>query len=117
MNEMKQAWETFLDDADESALYDAITQYSVAIPEQCDYPYAHRISDLCLAGQFYRLIRVADASESIYILPCETPDLINPGVPYWLKGDKLRHWVALEATAESGDEPWDGEPTDWERFR
>ncbi len=117
MSKIKDGWEKFLDDGDKEALYDVVKGSCQVLPVGIDYPYAHRICDIELARKAFRVVRLADENESLYIYPCETPSFGNDGVPYWLKGETLREWVRLETEDELSDDYEPESPTDWERFR
>ena len=75
-----------------------------------EYPDVHRIIDIQLATEAFRVCRKISAGEALTVLPIEKP-LKDPGVPLWLTGAKLCQWAADEDR-----EPSD-EPTDWSKYR
>ncbi|MNY49106.1 hypothetical protein D3C86_1845000 [compost metagenome] len=81
------------------------------IPRLSDeYPDAHRLLDLRLGGENFRVCRQISRKEMIVLVPTE--ELFDtPGVPLWLAGEKLALWAMNEAQ-DSSDEP-----TDWSRYR
>lgn len=118
---LKTAWEKYLEDGDSATLLLAINAYGRALPDDCEYPYAHRIRDIAIGTDFYRVVRIADEFETIYIIPCSTPSVDEEGVPYWLQGAQLQRWVKL--ASEEVDDDDDPEyfqldtKTDWNLFR
>lgn len=115
--ELKKAWELYLSDSNEASLLNAIERYSEPLPKEFDFPYAHRIRDIKIGNHTYRVARIANDDEPIYIYECETPSFKTEGVPYWLKGEKLQRWVRLEIEQEL-DEDYDPESDiNWEMFR
>lgn len=117
MIELKEAWESYLENLDEEPLLEAIQRYSIPLPSEFDFPYAHRIRDIRAGGKIYRVVRLADESETVYIYECDTPSLETDGVPYWLKGEKLQRWVRLETEVELDDGYEPEAETNWEMFR
>lgn len=117
MTEIKLAWESYLRNGDDVALISAITQFAKPLPSEYDYPYAHRICDIKLGQQAFRVVRIADESETIFICRCDVPDFVSEGVPYWVTGEKLRRWLRLETGVDTqvGFEP--GTQTKWELFK
>ncbi len=117
MNELKAAWEKYLENSDEQALFDAIQRHAQPLPAEHEYPFAHRIRDVKLNGAYYRVIRIANDAESVFIQSCETPSLEAEGVPYWLSGNQLQRWIRLETEAELDDDYEPESDTNWELFR
>ena len=111
MNELKQAWENYLQSSDKKALLKAIKEFSIPVPSEYDYPFVHRICDIQIGRNSFRVTRLADSDETIYINKCDTPSLEVKGVPYWLKGNKLQEWVKLESDKPSKEE------TNWNNYR
>lgn len=116
MAKLKQAWESFLENGDKEALLKAIESFSDPLPDDFDYPYVHRICDIKICDRTYRVVRLADELESVYINECDTGSEVG-GVPYWLKGEKLRRWIRLETGDEFDDDYKPESETDWEMFR
>lgn len=104
MSELKEAWEQYLRDDDEAALKDAINRFGMPPPVNAEFPFAHRIKDINLNGQYFRIIRTADPEETIYIIECPTPALETKGISYSLKGEELRQWVERTRQAEQQEE-------------
>lgn len=105
-----QAWEKYLDDANESALLSAIESNKSKIPDTFDYPYVHRICDIKLNGKPFRVVRVVDIKKKVIMLsinPTNTPRFQESGVPYELKGEKLFKWIEAEEENPSKED------TDW----
>ena len=117
MNELKEAWESYLLDSDEESLLVAIGKYSLPTPKEFDFPFAHRIQDIKIGSDFYRVVRLANENESIYIYKCDTPSLEMNGVPYWLKGERLQYWVRLESGKEFNPDYEPENDTNWDMFR
>ena len=95
------AWERFLADGDGPALLAALGAIAErGPPRDVDYPEYHRLCDVELSGQPYRVCRLVDVDdgrERLFIQPTDTPDLERPGVPYSLRGAELVRWVRSEA--------------------
>ncbi|MCC9655270.1 hypothetical protein [Rhodopirellula halodulae] len=111
---LAQAYEQFLMDGDEVLLKSAIEQYGgTESPSELDCPFAHRIQDLVVCGDWFRVVRVYDPDDRscrVYIYPFDTSFGGQPGVPYELSGDSLHQWVMDEL-----EEPTDGD-TDWSKY-
>lgn len=109
-----QVWEHFLADGDASALLTSLSLVpSYDRPLDVDYPLIHRICDVELAGQGYRVTRVvnlSDCTETLFINPTNVPDYREPGVPYRLSGSALRRWIEDEI-----DDPEKG-PVNWSEY-
>jgi hypothetical protein len=107
---LAKAFERFTIDHDEAAFMAAIQQHGGHSPSSdLDCPIAHRIRDVSLGGDAYRVVRVYDVdnrTSRLYVYPSETPGE-QPGVPYELSGDALHQWVVDEL-----NDPSDGD-TDW----
>lgn len=121
MNHFKLAFERYLENSDSAALLAAIQAHSIPLPADCDYPYAHRICDVQIGSDAYRVVRLADQSETVYIYLCDTPSP-EEGVPYWLQGEKLQRWFRLATQAEKDDDEdsdhyYPEVKTDWSLFR
>jgi hypothetical protein len=112
----RQAWEQFLADSDEGALLAVIRRQPRRPPPQdVDYPEWHRVCDVQLCGEPYRVLRlvdVVDGEERLFAAPGTTPEgEKRGGVPYWLQGEALLHWITDETAR-----PAKG-PIDWEQYR
>lgn len=79
-------------------------------PGAVDYPDFHRIVDIKLKNDCYRICRQISANESLFLTRIDEA-LGTPGVPLWLEGEKLKEWAQKEE-----EDPSD-EPTDWESYR
>jgi hypothetical protein len=112
---LRRAWERFLEDGDEAAFLEVVRAWPRRRPSaDVEYPEIHRICDVELCGQAYRVMRtvdVVDGEERLFVEPTEAPNYDTPGVPYWLQGEGLRRWVV-----EEGECPAKGE-IDWEQYR
>ncbi len=110
---LAKAFERFLLDHDEAAFLVAIQQYGGHSPaSDLDFPIVHRIRDVILCGDAFRILRVYDPDDRmarLYVDRTQTPS-DEPGVPYELNGQALHRWVV-----EESDEPTDGE-TDWGKY-
>ena len=113
MDHLANAYSRFLADSDADALLAVIASHGGAGPDsELDYPIAHRIRDISLHGNDYRIVRVYDVDSrdsKLFVYPTNVPGT-QSGVPYDLTGDGLHRWVLDELT-----EPTD-EATDWERY-
>jgi hypothetical protein len=116
MLQLKQAWELFLKNGDKDAPLKAIENSTDSPSDDFDYPYLHRICDMEIRGRAYRVVRVADEDESVYINECDTYSEVG-GVPYWLNGEQLRRWIRLETGEELNDDYDPESATNWEMFR
>lgn len=110
------AWEQFLQTRDEKALLAIIRSLPRRPPpKDVDYPEWHRICDLRLAGEPYRVTRLVDVEDGevrLFIGLIDQADKSNEGcVPFWLQGAGLQQWI-LDETKK----PTKG-PIDWERYR
>ncbi len=109
---LAQAYERYLTDEDEASLKAAILQYGGIAPSpDLDCPIAHRIRDMIVCGDWYRVVRVYNTDDRtcrILIYPTDTPGQ-QAGVPYELSGEMLHRWVMDEL-----QEPTDG-ATDWKQ--
>jgi hypothetical protein len=109
------AWEQFLLTGDADALLATIQM----IPDRPklrgeSYPELHRICDIDLGGNAYRLTRLfdpADQTQRLFITRTDVPDFHADGVPYWLQGVALARWVHEETESPSDSAP------DWEEYR
>ncbi len=110
---LAKAFERFTVDHDEAAFMAAIRQHGGHSPSSSlDYPMTHRIRDVSLGGDAYRVVRVYDVDDRtsrLYVYPSETPGE-QPGVPYELSEDALHQWVVDEL-----NDPTDGD-TDWSKY-
>lgn len=110
---LAQAYERFMTDGDMSSFERAIEQHGgIAPPSELECPIAHRIRDVLVCEQWYRVVRVYDPDNRscrVFIYPTETPGE-QSGVPYELSGESLHQWVMDEL-----EEPTDGN-TDWSKY-
>jgi hypothetical protein len=84
---------------------------NLAAKEGCShrYPWNHRLDDVKIGDQAYRVSRCVTCGEQLTFTPIAM-SAINPepGVPTWLTGDALRRWVS-----EEEEQPAEG-PVNWE---
>ncbi len=110
----EKAWERFLADHDERALLAVIRSLPQRPPPRdVEYPEYHRICDVELCRQAFRITRlvdVIDGEERLFIEPITDPKLEEGGVPYQLRGEALREWVVEESRSPSKG------PVNWKRF-
>jgi len=108
-------WERFVKDGDASTLLARIHSTSPRQPPPgVSFPCLHRICDVELGGQAYRVTRLVDLDAGqgrLFIETTDSPDFLQPGVPYWLQGAALAKWVEEESESPSDDE------IDWEQYR
>ena len=110
----REAWERFLADADGAALLSAIRTQPQRRPPDAEYPEFHRLCDVVLNGESYRVSRLVDlddGQELLYIDLTDVPHFDVQGVPYWLQGKALRRWVRDETEYPADEE------IDWEEYR
>src|SRR5262245_57852119 len=94
-------WERFLADGNAPALLVAIRSLPLREPlHDVAHPSFHRIRDVELDGQAYRVCRLVDVDDGearLFVEPTDTPDFHRCGVPYWLRGPALVRWVREES--------------------
>jgi hypothetical protein len=117
MNELKKAWEEYLNSSDSDALLSAIERHANPVPLGATYPNFHRVCDLQIGFTSFRVSRLAADSETIFISPCDTPNFARTGVPYWLQGEQLQRWIRLETGLEEDDRFQAEADVDWNIFR
>lgn len=108
----EDAWLQFLSERDEAALLATVHEQPVFhtgdLPK---YPHHHRICDVPLQGQAFRVTRCVDevsGRAQLYISPTEVPDFETAGVPFSLKGESLRQWIIDECEHPTkGEVTWD----------
>jgi hypothetical protein len=104
------AFEKFLMDRDEAALLATVREHGGRPPpEKLREPFVHRICDIPLKGEAYRVARAYhrdDDTVEIFIFPTKTPGFDVPGVPYALKGDGLRKWIEDELPRRRMNVDW-----------
>ena len=111
---LKDAYQRFLRDNDEAALLAAIG----ALPrhllsKDVEYPEVHRICDIRLLGKTFRVCRLVDVEDGevrVFIEPTSFAS-DEPGVPYWLQGERLLEWIREETECTSKG------PSDWDAYR
>lgn len=112
--DLRPHWEAFLADGDEGALRAFIGQHC-EVTVECDhaYPQRHRIADVRLGAEAFRVSRCVLCGERLTIRPIDPSAASSqePGVPLWLTGKALRDWAQREA-----ESPAKG-PPDWDRYR
>lgn len=109
--ELRRLWEGYLKDG----IAEPLLQFLLANPDvigPCEHkhPYMHRLCDVRLNGQDWRVGRCILCDER---LDFSRTDYYSsqPGVPYWLTGEMLKRWVEEEVEEPSKD------AVDWERYR
>lgn len=113
-NALRVLWEQYTRDGNPVELLRFIREHpGVTTTSGQQYPRLHRICDVILEGQAYRLLRHAHWIEYLILkpIPRGIADPDRPGVPYWLTGAQLRRWVQDELTSPTKA------PTDWEQYR
>ena len=120
---LEAAYEQYLVDSDEQTLLAAVdAACRQPPPEEMDTPHAHRIRDLRLRGEAFRVVRTVDPTTwktrlYIYELPAGYSEI--EGVPLRIRGAALRAWFEDELARlereEEGDEVDPGQ-TDWSRY-
>jgi hypothetical protein len=109
-----QLWDQFLSDGDESTILAALLLIPIREPPRdVDYPEFHRICDLKLAGQAYRVTRLVDmgdGQERLFIKATDVPNLTDNGVPYRLRGVALQRWICDERASPSKG------PVSWKQY-
>jgi hypothetical protein len=108
---LRLALTDYLSSGKKGALQSLVDEHPEIIsPSLGDYPDTHRIVDVRIGDAHYRVCRQISTGEKLTLsLVDEAFD--DPGVPIWLKGEKLKKWAVAEE-----DDPSD-EPTDWEAYR
>jgi hypothetical protein len=103
------AFERFLRDHDAAALLAAAGPAREEPPGQAEFPEVHRLCDVVVGGNGWRVARVVDVvtgESRLFVEETDVP-LPEPGVPYSLQGDALLEWVRAETESPS-DEPAPG---------
>ena len=101
------SFERFLRDGDARLLVAAAGPAGEDPASAAVWPEVHRICDLVLDGQGWRVCRVVDAvagDTSLFLVPTDTPSS-EPGVPYSLQGDALVQWARAEAASPGKEKP------------
>ena len=109
-NELRPRWEIYLASGNSRTLLAFLGEHpEVGIPCPHRYPHDHRIADVVLRGQAYRVRRCVKCDERLTFTPIDKrfarPD--EPGVAYRLQGWALREWAEREADLPSQN------PVDW----
>ena len=110
-----RAWERFLADRDEATLLAEMDSAPPWVdPYKPAYPELHRLCDVNLGGQAFRILRFVELEsgrEHLLVEPTVVAGYDRPGVPYTLQGPALLNWVRDELAAPSDDEE-----TDWTKY-
>jgi hypothetical protein len=110
-SQLRVALHNYLTSGDEVELRNLISAHSEIISREFgEYPDVHRLADIKIGGQGFRICRQISQDESITLVPIEEI-FDTPGVPLWLTGEKLLLWASNET-----ENPSD-EPTDWDPYR
>ena len=76
--------------------------------EEYEYPDVHRIVDIQIGENKYRICRQISKNEDLIFI--EIDDLRHEvGVPLWLEGEKLKEWEESDSGLK--------EEIDWEKYR
>src|SRR5687768_9186686 len=88
----RRALDEYLRTGDATLMADAIRKAPPS--EQCshDHPYCHRICDITLGSDSYRVLRCIKCGERLFVRLLHGQSSLEPGVPYWLSGAKLSQW-------------------------
>ena len=100
------AWEQFLVERNEPELLAVLVQLPIVGPPSMEFPAMHRICDVELLGQTYRVCRfvdLIDGRERLFLEPTAFADLEEEGVPYRLRGAALCRWITDESESPSKD--------------
>src|SRR6266852_3699126 len=109
-NELRPRWEIYLTSGNARPLSAFLGKHPEAgIPCAHRYPHDHRIADVVLEWQAYRVRRCVTCGERLTFTAIDErfarPD--EPGVSYWLQGPELRYWAEREANPPAQN------PADW----
>jgi hypothetical protein len=105
------AFERFLRDHDARSLLAAAASARDPLARGANWPELHRICDVVVDGQGWRVCRLVDSvtgDRSLFLDPTDTPSG-DPGVPYSLQGQALLKWVRAESASPSKEMPPGGE--------
>lgn len=109
--QLREALQTFIESGDVRAVATVLMAQPGLVDDATgQYPDCHRVIDLVVGGQSFRVIRCVSKGEQLSLVRISHANA-SPGVPLWLTGDGLRRWCADETDAPSK------EPTDWEAYR
>jgi hypothetical protein len=106
-DQLLELWEEYMRGADSIRLANYVRAHP-GLSELCShsYPVLHRLQDIRLQGQVYRVSRCADCNERLYFVNCDESCVsTKPGVPLWFKGRSLRRWIkeVVEPTIDGED--------------
>lgn len=109
--QFRQQANEFVNTGDGASLATLIATYpELRTTEVGEYPDFHRIFDIRVGHQVFRVCRQISQGETLVAVPIDEPSDM-PGVPLWLVGEKLREWADDELQNPSD------EPTDWNKYR
>lgn len=83
-----------------------------------DYPQHHRLCDIRLHGEPFRVTRCVICGERLHAFRIANGAWgSRSGVPLWLQGEALQQWIADELAAQEDEEKSVDSPTDWDQYR
>lgn len=99
------AFDRYLRDGDVRAMLDSTVETCGAV-ERASFPELHRLCDVTVNGQSWRISRIVDLETGDATLFAERVDVPSdvPGVAYFLEGAALIEWARAES-AEGGKNP------------
>lgn len=99
--ELQMLWQSYLASGDGEGLLSFIESHS-EVTRPCGHPFpqSHRIQDIQLLGQRFRVVRCVLCEEKLTFSKIEERTYTDtPGVPYSLHGEELKRW------ADQADKP------------
>ena len=107
-------WEQYLAHGDRAELL-ALIETNPNLGRACEheYPSLHRLTDIDCGTRVYRVVRCVTCNERLCFVPLDPAirsSNVPDGVPYELRGARLRAWVAQESEEPSKDE------VDWQAW-
>jgi hypothetical protein len=104
-------WAEFLQTGECESLAQFIDKHPKIKKEECshNYPWNHRLLDVIIGDQAYRVSRCISCGEQLTFTPIDANAANRePGVPTWLTGDALKQWAREEEERPAED------PVNWE---
>jgi len=112
-SEIRKALRTFLETDDDTELERLVSSHPEIIEEPTGkFPDLHRLMDVVVGDEFFRVSRQISKGERIYLVPLHE-GLFDEriGVPLWVTGEALERWAE-----EEENDPRKEEERDWQRF-